>query len=151
MSWTLDRVRDRLPGNMLGLIGFTPIAIESGRCVATMEVHPHLQQPMGMLHTGAIVTLADAAATYAALTLTDADATFSADRFPLAIQVSTNIMRNTDHGTIIADARVTHGGRTTQVVTTEVRDEEQRLLAVVTTTHIVVPRSVPSRGRAAAT
>ncbi len=142
MSWTVDRVRERVPGTMLGLIGFTPTAIESGRCVATMEVHPHLQQPMGMLHTGAIITLADAAATYAALTLTDPDAAFSADRFPLAIQVSTNLVRNTDHGTLTADARVTHGGRTTQVVTTEVRDEEHRLLAVVTTTHLVVPRPV---------
>jgi uncharacterized protein (TIGR00369 family) len=59
---------------------------------------------------------------------------------PLTIQISANLIRNTDHGRITATAEVVHSGRTTQVVQTTVTDEDGRLLAVVTTTHVVVRR-----------
>lgn len=133
-----------LSGTMNGWLGFNPLVIESGRCVASMEVRRDLKQPQGILHGGALVTLADAAATYAALSITDPDATLDARSFPLTIQISVNLLRNTDHGTVTAEARVVHGGRTTQVVSTEVKDDRGRLLAAVTTTHITTGRSGPS-------
>lgn len=140
MSWTIDQVREELPDTMNGWLGFSPQVIEPGRCVATIEVRRDLTQPLGVLHGGAIVALADTTATYAASTVTDPDATLAAETFPLTIQMSVNLLRNTDHGTITAEARVVHGGRSTQVISTEVRDDRGRLLAVVTTTHVTMTR-----------
>ncbi len=138
-AWTVERIRERRGGSMLALVGFEPVGVGEGRCVATMVARPDLLQPMGMLHTGAIVTLADAAATFAALTVTDPEATMEPERFPLAVQVSVNLVRNTREGMLSATAIARHPGRTTQVVETEVRDEQGRLLALATTTHVVVP------------
>jgi len=126
-------------GTMLDTIGVEPLGIEPGRCVAALDHKPHLSIGSGVFHAGTIVTLADSCATYAALTVTDPEATMDASRFPLAVQISVSLVRITDHGRVTAEARVVHGGRTTQVVETRVTDEQGRLMATVTTTHIVVP------------
>jgi acyl-coenzyme A thioesterase PaaI-like protein len=49
-------------------------------------------------------------------------------------------MRNTDHGRIIAESKLTHGGRMMLVCDSTVRDEDGRLLATVTTTHLIPAR-----------
>lgn len=46
-------------------------------------------------------------------------------------------MRNTNRGPLIAEALPVHKGRTTVVVQSTVKDDTGRLLATVTTTHIV--------------
>lgn len=140
-SWTLELISERLQGTLSDMVGFQPLLIERGQCRAYIDHKPSVTQGGGLFHAGAFITLADAAATFAALTITDPDATRDASRFPLAIQVSVNLIRNADHGRITADARVLHGGRTTQIVETSVTDEEGRLMAKVTTTHMVVPNS----------
>jgi uncharacterized protein (TIGR00369 family) len=65
--------------------------------------------------------------------------------FPLAVQVSSSLLRNTDHGKVIAESRVVHAGRTMMVCEGEVKDEADRLLCTVTTTHLVVKRKSPVR------
>lgn len=137
--WSPEAVRATNAGTMLDAIGFDPLEISPGRCVAAIDFRPDLTQPMGIFHGGAILTLADAAATYAALTLTDPDMVRAPGRVPLTVQLSANFVRNTDRGRITATAEVVHAGRTTQVVQTTVTDNEGRLLAVVTTTHVTVP------------
>jgi uncharacterized protein (TIGR00369 family) len=138
--WSAEIIRANNEGRMIGATGIDPCHIDVGRCIATMAHRKDLTQPMNIFHGGAIVTLADAAATCAALTLTDPEATRNPALVPLTIQISANLIRNTDHGRITATAEVVHSGRTTQVVQTTVTDEDGRLLAVVTTTHVVVRR-----------
>ena len=64
--------------------------------------------------------------------------------FPLAIQLSANLVRNTGEGKVTAEARLTHRGRTTMVVGTTVRDARGRTLVVCTTTHVVLPAAPPT-------
>jgi 1,4-dihydroxy-2-naphthoyl-CoA hydrolase len=127
-----------LQNSMLGTIGFVLQEMAAGRCVGAIDFSPALTQPQGLFHTGAILTLADSTASIAALTVTDPEGTLAPDKFPLAIQLSVNLVRNTNHGRITSESQVVHGGRTTQVVETQVTDDEGRLLAKVTTTHLVV-------------
>ncbi len=62
------------------------------------------------------------------------------DKFPLTVQLSANLIRNTDRGTLIAEALPIHKGRTTVVIQSTVKDEQGRLLATVTATQIVPGR-----------
>jgi uncharacterized protein (TIGR00369 family) len=137
--WSSPQARAALEKTMLGTIGFELLELVPGRCVAAIAFRPGLAQPQGIFHAGAIVSLADTTASIAALTVTDPDATMAPGRFPLAVQISVNLVRNTDHGRITATADVIHGGRTTQVVETRINDEEGRLIALVTSTHVTVP------------
>ncbi|HEY7270235.1 MAG TPA: PaaI family thioesterase [Dehalococcoidia bacterium] len=139
-AWTIDFVRSYIAGTMLETIGLQALEIERGRFLCAIEHRPALAIRSGVFHAGTLVTLADSAATFAALTITDPAASMSPALFPLAVQLSSSVARNTDHGRVTAEAVVVHGGRTTQVVETRVTDEAGRLLALVTTTHLVVSR-----------
>jgi uncharacterized protein (TIGR00369 family) len=43
--------------------------------------------------------------------------------------MSANLIRNTNHGTLVAEAEIVHRGRTTLVVDVRVSDAERRLIA----------------------
>ena len=140
--WTPERIHEAMLSsmNMNVAMGYEILEVSPGRCVGRVPFDLKLTQSRGLVHTGAMVTVADSTATWAAMTLTDPSMTRAPERFPLAVQLSANILRNTDHGWITATAVARHGGRSMQVVETQVTDEDGRLLAVVTTTHMVVVR-----------
>jgi uncharacterized protein (TIGR00369 family) len=69
------------------------------------------------------------------------DGTWDPGRFPLTIQLSANLMRNTNSGKLIAEAVPLHKGRTSMIIQATVRDEAGRVMAVVTTTHLVLDRA----------
>ena len=50
-------------GTMMELIGFLPVEASKERVVAELPFRDDLTQPMGLLYAGAILTLADTAAT----------------------------------------------------------------------------------------
>jgi uncharacterized protein (TIGR00369 family) len=69
------------------------------------------------------------------------DGTWEPGKFPLTIQLSANLIRNTNTGKLIAEAVSLHRGRTSRVIQTTVRDEQGRVMAVVTATLLVLNRS----------
>lgn len=131
---------DLLPDNgvnLMSMLGIRLVEASPERAVAELDFRPELQQLTGVFHTGAILALADTTATYASMRAVDPSGKIPAERFPLAVQVSANLLRNVGDGTITAEARPVHRGKTMIVVQTTVRDAAGRSLAEVTTTHLV--------------
>jgi acyl-coenzyme A thioesterase PaaI-like protein len=82
-----------------------------------------------LFHAGAIIALADETAT-AAATWENPPGEFRPGLFPLTLQMSGNLIRNTDDG-----AEVVHRGRTTPVAAVRVSaDDRQRLIAKLVAT-----------------
>lgn len=138
MTGMIEAMEQRARGTMLEMTGFRLREVSDQRTVAEMAFRPELQQLTGLFHTGALLTLADSTATIAALHAVDPSGEISRSTFPLAIQLSANLIRNTGGGTVTAQARILHRGRTTMVVETTVLDEHDRTLVIVTTTHLVL-------------
>ena len=136
----IAQAQERIQGTFIELIGLKIIEVTSARAVAEMPFTPQLQQLTGVFHAGALLTLADTTATLACMYWSSGTLDGSADQFPFTIQLSTNFLRNTNHGTVRAEATPVHRGRTTMVVETRVSDAGGRLLIVVTTTHLLVGR-----------
>ena len=136
----IAQAQERIRGTFIELIGLRIIEVTSERAVAEMPFAPQLQQLTGVLHAGALLTLADTTATLASMYWSSGTLDGSAAQFPFTIQLSTNFLRNTNHGTVRAEATPVHRGRTTMVVETRLSDAEGRLLIVVTTTHLFVER-----------
>jgi len=65
------------------------------------------------------------------------------DRFPLTLQLSVNLIRNTSRGTLTAEAQIVHRGRTTLVVEVSVLDEQRRLIAKLVATQLT-PAAPPA-------
>lgn len=86
----------------------------------------------GVLHGGALMLLADTVgATLAFLNLPEGAGTTT-------IESKTNFLRGVGEGHVEGVARPLHVGRRTIVVTSELRDAEGRLAAVVTQTQAVL-------------
>jgi 1,4-dihydroxy-2-naphthoyl-CoA hydrolase len=86
----------------------------------------------GILHGGALMTLADSlGAVCAFLNLPEGAGTST-------IESKTNFMRAVRSGAAHATTRPLHVGRQTIVLTTEIRDDDGKLVAVVTQTQAVL-------------
>jgi uncharacterized protein (TIGR00369 family) len=64
----------------------------------------------------------------------NASADFRPGQFPLTPQLSVNLIRNANRGTLVAEAEIVHRRRTTLVVDVRVSDEHRRLTATLTAT-----------------
>jgi 1,4-dihydroxy-2-naphthoyl-CoA hydrolase len=130
-------------GTMIESHGTHFVSVGAGRAVARLEFQPSLTQLTGRFHAGAIVALADETATAAAMWATNPSAELRPERFPLSLQLSINLMGNTDHGTLTAEAEIVHRGRTTLVVEVRVLDDRRRLIATLVATQLA-PAAPPA-------
>ena len=128
----------RLPLNRVNL--FTALGIEivkqgPERIVATMPFHERVSQLTGQFHGDAVVALADTAATILCLEIAFPDSEWEAAVFPTTMQMSVNLIRNAQAGTLHAESHAVHAGRSTIVVQTDVTLESGKLAAAMTSTH----------------
>jgi 1,4-dihydroxy-2-naphthoyl-CoA hydrolase len=136
-----ERLNERAKGTNVEARGTRFLEVSPERAVAELAFRPDLTQLTGLFHGGVILSLADETATACSLASVMPDGTWDPARFPLTIQLSANLIRNTDTGKLIAEAVPLHRGRTSMVMQTTVRDEQERVLAVVTATLLVLNRS----------
>ncbi len=104
----------RLPGHM----GLEILEIGEGIARMRCEIGPHHLALNGYLHAGSVVALADTAAGYGCLgNLPEAGTGFT------TMEMKSNFLGTTLEGAILAEATLSHGGRTTQVWDVEVTAE----------------------------
>jgi uncharacterized protein (TIGR00369 family) len=103
--------------------------------VATMPVTPKIHQPMGLLHGGATVALAESVGSTASHLFIDVK------EFEIrGIEITANHLKSVSSGVVTATASVLHKGRTTHLWKIEVRDENENLISFCKLTNIVLPK-----------
>jgi uncharacterized protein (TIGR00369 family) len=113
-------------------IGIELTAASPDEVVGTLPWAPERCTAAGVLHGGALMTLADTVgAACAFLNLPPGAGTST-------IESKTNLFRPLRSGTATATARPVHVGRSTVVVQTEVRDDEGRLVSLTIQTQAVL-------------
>lgn len=103
----------------------------------TMPVDWRVHQPMGILHGGASVVLAE--------TLASVGANFCVDSTKSSCvgqEINANHLRSVADGLVIGTARPFHIGARSQVWGIEIRDEAQRLVCVSRITMAIVSRAL---------
>jgi 1,4-dihydroxy-2-naphthoyl-CoA hydrolase len=136
-----ERLNERGKGTNIEARGTRFLEVSAERAVAELAFRPDLAQLTGLFHGGVILSLADETATACSLATIMPDGTWDPGKFPLTIQLSANLIRNTNAGKLIAEAIPLHKGRTSMVIQTTVRDDQGRMIAVVTATLLVLDRS----------
>ena len=136
-----ERLNERAKGTNVEARGTRFVEVSAERAVAELAFRPDLAQLTGLFHGGVILSLADETATACSVANVMPDGTWDPAKFPLTIQLSANLIRNTNTGKLIAEAVPLHRGRTSMVVQTTVRDEQGRVMALVTATLLVLDRS----------
>ncbi|MDA1096862.1 MAG: PaaI family thioesterase [Chloroflexi bacterium] len=120
---------------LMATLGIELVAVSERRVLATMPVGTDVRALMGGVHAGALCSLADTAATFAAMAARGGDA--SMEHFPLGVGLSAQIVGNVQEGVVTAESVVTHPGRTLMTVETRVTSDTGRLMGIVTMTHFV--------------
>ena len=106
---------------------------EPGLARARLDVQRHHLAPNGYLHAAAVVALADTACGYGCmLSLPEGTLGFT------TIELKTNFLRSTQEGTIECEARLAHGGRTTQVWDATVTGPDGRAMALFRCTQLLL-------------
>lgn len=130
MPKTLSDFPDR---ETLGATLGIEISEASGeRVVATMPVEPRHHQPLGYLHGGATVALAETVASVGAyLAAPDGHTAFG-------MEINANHLRPKREGTLTATGQPIYAGRSSQVWSVEVHDERGKLICVSRCTLAIV-------------
>jgi 1,4-dihydroxy-2-naphthoyl-CoA hydrolase len=116
-------------------LGIEMIELSGTRVVATMPVDDRTRQPFGILHGGASIALAETVASFGAT------ASIDRDRFiAVGQEINGNHLRPKTEGVVRATGVPVHVGRSTQVWSIEIADEQGRLVCISRCTMAIVER-----------
>jgi uncharacterized protein (TIGR00369 family) len=135
---TMDNVNEPNPLHaampFTALLDLRPIRQDHNQCVIEMDWHERVCTASGIVHGGALMSLADTAGAVLAFANLPSGALATT-----TIESKTNLFAAARAGsTLTATAVVLHAGRTTMVVETEVRDQTGRLVAKTTQTQAIL-------------
>ena len=102
---------------------------------AQMPVTPTVHQPMGLLHGGASVALAESVGSAASLMFINTDK--SEIR---GIEISANHVKAKRNGMVYATARILHQGKSIHLWEIRIVDENDHLISICKLTNMVLPR-----------
>jgi 1,4-dihydroxy-2-naphthoyl-CoA hydrolase len=107
---TVAELNQRIQGRLAGVLGVRIVEVAADRAVAELEVRSELMNTIGSLHAAAFVAIADTtcgAGTIRALP--------EAARGFTTLELKSNFVGTAREGTLRCEARLRHGGRTTQL------------------------------------
>ncbi|WP_130736250.1 PaaI family thioesterase [Flavobacterium sp. J27] len=102
---------------------------------AKMPVNPRVHQPMGLLHGGASVALAESVGSAASIMFIDPE------KFEVrGIEISANHLKSKREGMVYATAKIIHKGRSIHLWEIRIVDENEALISLCKLTNMVLPR-----------
>lgn len=103
--------------------------------VATMLVNPRIHQPMGLLHGGASVALAESVGSAASMLYVNPE-----KQEVRGIEISANHLKSKREGVVTGTARIIHKGRSIHLWEIKITDEEGKLISLCKLTNMILPK-----------
>lgn len=132
----LARLNALCAGTLMETLGIVFIPSSAEEVAATMPVGPRVHQPMGLLHGGATVALAESLGSASSYLLVEPER-----RGVVGIEVNANHIRPVRTGTVKAVGRLAHKGRTTHVWDIRITDDQDVLVALCRITNMIIDRT----------
>ncbi|VAW17751.1 1,4-dihydroxy-2-naphthoyl-CoA hydrolase in menaquinone biosynthesis [hydrothermal vent metagenome] len=132
---TLEEINRMCQNTLISHLEIEFIDFGKNYVVAKMPVNSKKHQPMGVLHGGASLALAE--------TVGSAGSLFNVDPAKynvLGLQVTGNHTSTISSGTLIARADLIHHGRTTHIWDVKITSEEGKLISVARVTNIITEK-----------
>jgi uncharacterized protein (TIGR00369 family) len=103
--------------------------------IATMPVNPSVHQPMGLLHGGASVALAESVGSAASMLFVNSDL------FEVrGIEIAANHLKSKRNGIVTATAKIVHKGKSIHLWEIRIVDENGSLVSLCKLTNMVLPK-----------
>ncbi len=102
---------------------------------ATMPVNPRVHQPMGLLHGGASVALAESVGSAASIMFVNPE-----KQEVRGIEIAANHLRSKREGLVTATAKIIHKGASIHLWEIRIVDENDKLVSLCKLTNMILPR-----------
>jgi uncharacterized protein (TIGR00369 family) len=112
------------------LLGLQVESVEPGFAVMTLPIRDDLKQNHGVVHGGAIASLIDSAMAFAIIPL------LAEKERTTTVDLTIHYLRPLTEGVAKSSARVVRAGRRVIVVSAEVLDHKERLVATAVSTYL---------------
>lgn len=134
-EFTVEQLNERGKNTMSEFLGIEFTEIGADFLKATMPVNERTKQPIGILHGGANVVLAETVASTAANAVVDLDKFYC-----VGLEINANHIRSVKEGFITAITNPIHLGRSTQVWQISIMNEAGQLTCISRMTASVISR-----------
>ncbi len=134
-EYTLEELNQIMADTLISHVGIEFVEIGDDFLRARMPVDQRTRQPMGILHGGASVVLAE--------TLGSAASNLAINRdefYAVGLEINANHVRSVASGSVIGTARPLHIGKSTQVWEMQIHDENGNLVCVSRMTNAVLKK-----------
>lgn len=102
---------------------------------AKMPVNSKLHQPMGLLHGGASVALAESVGSAASMIFVDIE------KYEVrGIEISANHVKSKREGEVFATAKIIHKGNKLHLWEIRITDEDDQLISLCKLTNMILPK-----------
>lgn len=129
---TLEQIERRARNTLVEWLGIRIVEIGDDYLRATMPVDHRTHQPLGILHGGASVALAETVGSVAGVMAAPSGC------YCVGLDINANHLRRVTQGLVRAVARPIHLGRSTQVWDIRIADESDRPVCISRLTMAVV-------------
>lgn len=130
------RMNSMRTGSVTDVLDIKIVSADKDRVVGTMPVGPNQRQPVGYLHGGVSVVLAESLASLGAALHIDLNT-----QMAFGLEINANHLRPKRDGMVTGVATPVYKGRTTHVWEIKINDEQDRLICVSRCTIAIVNRS----------
>jgi 1,4-dihydroxy-2-naphthoyl-CoA hydrolase len=103
--------------------------------VATMPVNSNVHQPMGLLHGGATVALAESVGSAASIMFINPE-----KQEVRGIEISANHLKSKREGIVTATAKIIHKGRSIHLWEIRIVDEQGVLISLCKLSNMIIPK-----------
>ncbi len=135
MQAQLDQLNRMSKNTLMELLDIRYTSIGDDELVATMPVNSKVHQPMGLLHGGASVALAESVGSTASHLFIDTT------KYEIrGIEISANHLKSKKSGIVTAIAKNIHKGKRTHLWEIKIVDENHQLISLCKLTNIVLPK-----------
>ena len=135
-EYTVDEINQRSENTMADFLSIAFTEIRPDGLIAKMPVTDRVKQPIGIVHGGANVVLAETVASTAANMVVNIN-----EYYCVGLEINTNHIRSVRAGVVFAECKPFHLGKSTQVWHIELYDEQKRTTAISRMTASVLKRS----------
>jgi 1,4-dihydroxy-2-naphthoyl-CoA hydrolase len=120
---------------MVSNLGIEFTEIGDDFLIAKMPVDERTFQPMGLLHGGANVALAETLGSVGTFSIIEGK-----KHYGVCIEINANHIGSVMQGFVFGTAKLVHQGRTTHIWNIEIRDEKHKLISTSRMTMMIIER-----------
>jgi len=133
---TIDELNTASKNTLMEQLGMEFLSWEDNVLTMRMPVDKRTMQPMGILHGGAVVALAETAGGAGSMILLGNDKL----KTSVGIDIKANHVGMTTKGFVIAQAKIRHKGNRTHVWDVEVTNSEKGIVSLCRVTNMIIEK-----------